>query len=306
MGKINSLWVEKYRPIDLENYICSDSTRNTIETYIKNQDIPHLMLVSKKPGTGKTTLGKLLVKNIDCDCLYINAADERSIDVMRDKVGAFASSNTFKSLKIVILDEASNLLQASQVLLLNMIETYSLKTRFILTGNYIERFIDPLRSRCTELDLSPPPKKIIAKHLANILDKESIKYELEDIVKVINKFYPDFRKIINYSQKFSLNGTLELDNKAELSEDYNKDILKELSKPKPNFTTIRQIISDSGYSEFDDLYRFLYDNSSTFIPGKEGQLSYIINEHIYQSNFRLDKEINIASCIAKIIELKLN
>jgi DNA polymerase III delta prime subunit len=263
------------------------------------------MLVGK-PGSGKTTLGKLLVKNIDCDCLYINAADERSIDVMRDKVGAFASSNTFKSLKIVILDEASNLLQASQVLLLNMIETYSLKTRFILTGNYIERFIDPLRSRCTELDLSPPPKKIIAKHLTNILDKESIKYELEDIVKVINKFYPDFRKIINYSQKFSLNGTLELDNKAELSEDYNKDILKELSKPKPNFTTIRQIISDSGYSEFDDLYRFLYDNSSTFIPGKEGQLSYIINEHIYQSNFRLDKEINIASCIAKIIELKLN
>jgi DNA polymerase III delta prime subunit len=305
MKREHTIWNELYRPNSVESYICNDDLKSQLESYISNQDIPHLMLVGK-PGSGKTTLGKLLVKNIDCDCLYINAADERSIDVMRDKVGAFASSNTFKSLKIVILDEASNLLQASQVLLLNMIETYSLKTRFILTGNYIERFIDPLRSRCTELDLSPPPKKIIAKHLANILDKESIKYELEDIVKVINKFYPDFRKIINYSQKFSLNGTLELDNKAELSEDYNKDILKELSKPKPNFTTIRQIISDSGYSEFDDLYRFLYDNSSTFIPGKEGQLSYIINEHIYQSNFRLDKEINIASCIAKIIELKLN
>ena len=218
MKREHTIWNELYRPNSVESYICNDDLKSQLESYISNQDIPHLMLVGK-PGSGKTTLGKLLVKNIDCDCLYINAADERSIDVMRDKVGAFASSNTFKSLKIVILDEASNLLQASQVLLLNMIETYSLKTRFILTGNYIERFIDPLRSRCTELDLSPPPKKIIAKHLANILDKESIKYELEDIVKVINKFYPDFRKIINYSQKFSLNGTLELDNKAELSED---------------------------------------------------------------------------------------
>ena len=305
MKKEHTLWVERYRPTSVENYICNDDLKSQLDSYIVNQDIPHLMLVGRA-GAGKTTLAKLLSKNIDCDCLYINAADERSMDVMRDKVGAFASANTFKPLKIVILDEASNLLQASQVLLLNMIETYSLKTRFILTGNYIERFIDPLRSRCTELDLSPPSKKVIAKHLVNILDTESIKYELDNVAKIINKFYPDFRKIVNYSQKFSLKGTLELDNKAELSEDYNKEVLKELTKPKPNWSTIRQIISDSGHSEFDDLYRFLYDNASTFIPGKEGQLSYIINEHIYQSNFRIDKEINLMSAISSIINLKLN
>ena len=130
------------------------------------------VLLIGETGTGKTSLGKLITKNIDCDYLYINATDERSIDVMRDKVGAFAAAGTFKPLKIVILDEATHILQASQVILLNMMETYSLTTRFILTGNYPERLIEPLRSRCQEFDLSPPTKKVLAQHISTILDKE--------------------------------------------------------------------------------------------------------------------------------------
>jgi DNA polymerase III delta prime subunit len=185
-----------------------------------------------------------------------------------------------------------------------MIETYSAKTRFILTGNYIERFIEPIISRCTELDLSPPEKKVIAKHMVSILEKENIEYELGDVAKIINQFYPDFRRIINYIQKSSLTGTLTIDTKAISSSDYTKEVLDELSKPKPNFNTLRQIIANSGYSEFDELFRFLYDNATKYSPGNEGQIAFIINTHLYQAQFRVDKEINVASCLNAIIELK--
>ena len=144
--RLHTILNEKYRPDTLEGYICQDDIKTKFKEFIKQQDIPHLLFAGK-PGAGKTTIAKILVKNIDCDYLYINATDERSIDVMRDKVGTFAAAGSFKPLKIVILDEATHILQASQVILLNMMETYSLTTRFILTGNYPERLIDPLRSQ---------------------------------------------------------------------------------------------------------------------------------------------------------------
>ena len=129
--RLHTILNEKYRPDTLEGYICKDEYKTKFNEFIQNQDIPHLLLAGK-PGSGKTTLAKILVKNIDCDYLYLNATDERSIDIMRDKVGAFAAAGSFKPLKIVILDESTHILQASQVVLLNMMETYSLTTRFIL------------------------------------------------------------------------------------------------------------------------------------------------------------------------------
>jgi len=169
--RLHTILNEKYRPDTLEGYICKDDVKVKFQEFIDKQDIPHLLFAGK-PGAGKTTIAKILVKNIDCDYLYINATDERSMDVMRDKVGSFAAAGSFKPLKIVILDEATHILQASQVVLLNMMETYSLTTRFILTGNYPERLIEPLRSRCQEFDLAPPTKKVVAQHISTILDKQ--------------------------------------------------------------------------------------------------------------------------------------
>jgi len=301
MKKEHTLWVERYRPTSVENYICNGDLKSQLDSYIVNQDIPHLMLVGRA-GAGKTTLAKLLSKNIDCDCLYINAADERSMDVMRDKVGAFASANTFKPLKIVILDEASNLLQASQVLLLNMIETYSLKTRFILTGNYIERFIDPLRSRCTELDLSPPSKKVIAKHIDNILNIENIKHTPEDVVSIIKKFYPDFRRIINACQKYTVNNEIKLDSSLTVSDDYKDSILNELKKPNlKSFNTIRQVLTDADLSDYTDLYRFLYDTVDQYAKDA-GLITIIIEEYKYHSIVRVDQELCFMVCVSKILK----
>ena len=237
--KLHTILNEKYRPDTLEGYICKDEIKSKFEEFIQQQDIPHLLFAGK-PGAGKTTIAKILVKNIDCDYLYINATDERSIDIMRDKVGAFAAAGSFKPLKIVILDEATHILQASQVILLNMMETYSLTTRFILTGNYPERLIEPLRSRCQEFDLSPPTKKVVAQHISTILDKEEIEYEIPDLVTIVNKFYPDFRKIINNCQKYTVDGALKLGKLSNTDDNYKESILEELKKPSnKSFNNIR-------------------------------------------------------------------
>jgi len=300
--RLHTILNEKYRPDTLEGYICKDEVKAKFQEFIDNQDIPHLLFAGK-PGAGKTTLAKILVNNIDCDFLYINATDERSIDIMRDKVGAFAAAGSFKPLKIVILDEATHILQASQVILLNMMETYSLTTRFILTGNYAERLIEPLRSRCQEFDLSPPSKKIVAQHISVILDKEEVEYEVQDLVTLVNKFYPDFRKIINNCQKYTVDGILTLDNSVNLTDDYQVKVLDELKKPSiKSFNLIRQIIANSEVESFESLYRFLYDKLSEYAKGNEGYIICILEEHQHHSVVVLDKEINIMSCLAKILE----
>lgn len=304
--KEHTILVEKYRPDTLEGFICINEYKEKFNSFIEKQDIPHLLFAGK-PGSGKTTIAKILVNNIDCDYLYINATDERSIDVMRDKVGGFASAGSFKPLKIVILDEATHILQASQVILLNMIETYSLTTRFILTGNYPERLIEPLRSRLQEFDLVPPSKKHVALHISDILDKEKINYSDEDLVKIINKHYPDLRKCINTCQKYTIDGELKLDSSINKVENYQEQILEELKKPSyKSFNNIRQIIANSEANSFEELYRFLYDKTNEYSKGNEGEITCCIEEHLYHANFVLDKEINICACISRILSILKN
>jgi DNA polymerase III delta prime subunit len=301
-NKKHTILNEKYRPNSLDTYICTEENKVKFQEFIDNQDIPHLLFAGK-PGAGKTTLAKILVNNIDCDYLYINATDERSMDVMRDKVGKFASSGTFKPLKVVILDEATHILQASQVILLNMMETYSLTTRFILTGNYPERLIEPLRSRCQEFDLQPPTKKIIAKHIDSILNQENIEHTVDDIVMLVKKFYPDFRKIINNCQKYTINGVLKLDNLSGADNEYQDKVLEQLMSKKPELNNIRQIIANSEVDEFTDLFRFLFDNLEKYSKGKDGEIIMEINTYQYYSNFRMDQEINIMCLISKILQI---
>ena len=225
---------------------------------------------------------------------------------MRDKVGSFASAGSFKPLKIVILDEATHILQASQVMLLNMMETYSINTRFILTGNYPERLIEPLHSRCQEFDLEPPSKKVIAKHVDNILNIEDIKHTPEDVVSIIKKFYPDFRRIINACQKYTVNNEIKLDSSITVSDDYKNQILETLKNPKSNpFNTVRQILADADLSDYTDLYRFLYDNIDEYTKNNVGEIIILIEEYRYHSVVRIDQEICFCALISKIISILL-
>lgn len=302
--KKHTLLNELYRPDTLEGYLSTPELKVKLEEYIKNQDIPMLGFFGLQ-GSGKTTLAKILVKNINCDYLLLNATEDRSMESIKEKVGSFASSNSFKPLKVVILDEATHMLQASQVLLLNMIEQFSLKTRFILTGNYPERLIPALRSRLQEFPLAPPTKKQLAEHVSNILDKEEIEYELKDLAFIVNRCYPDIRKTINTCQKFTIDNKLVVDQNEVIAEDeYINKIIAELKKPSiKSFNNIRQLIADSGAGDFDSVYKQLYDRLNEYAVGFEGSVTCILEEIMFHRNFRVDQEICLMTCISKILEI---
>ena len=305
MEKSHSLLVEKYRPTKLESFVGNENIKKSIAQYISQNDIQNFIFYGSA-GCGKTTLAKLIVKNLDCDFLYINASEERGIETIRDKVSGFASVASFKPLKVIILDEADFLTIQAQASLRNVIETFSRSTRFILTCNYVERIIDPLQSRCQTLKIIPPNKKEVAKHLAWILEEENIEFNIEDLVPIINQFYPDLRKCLNTIQLSTQDNKLVIDKSILVSSNYMNSILEELSKKSPNWKTIRQIVANSGAQDFEELFRFLYDNSSIYAKGNEGMVTIHINEYSYQSNFRIDKEINLMGLIARLIELKSN
>jgi len=195
----NSLWVEKYRSQKLEDYVGNDHLKDVMAKYITSNDINNMIFYGPA-GTGKTTLAKLLVNNLDCEYLYINASDERGIETIRDKVSGFASTMSFKPLKVVILDEADFLTIQAQASLRNVIETFSKSTRFILTCNYVERIIDPLQSRCQVLKIVPPSKGEVAKHLFKILSQENVQHSTDHLRDLVNQYYPDVRKMLNVCQ----------------------------------------------------------------------------------------------------------
>ena len=305
----NSLLVEKYRPSKLENYVGNENIKKSISKYLEQNDILNLIFYGQA-GTGKTTLAKLCVQNLDCDHLYINASDERGIETIRDKVQSFASVASFKPLKVVILDEADFLTIQAQASLRNIIETFSRTTRFIMTCNFVERIIDPLQSRCQVLKIVPPTKKDVAKHLHWICNEESITHELNDLVPLVNQYYPDLRKCINTIQLSTIDGGannlyLNLDQSVLVSSNYIDKVIAEL-KGKADFKNIRQIIADANVDDFDELFKTLYERASEYLPNKEGTAAILINEHQYKANFRIDKEINTMSLIQNLINNKTN
>ncbi len=301
--KVNTLWVEKYRSADLNSYVGNETIKTTVDKYIKQNDIQNFLFYGPA-GTGKTTLAKLIVNNLDCEHLYINASDERGIDTIRDKVSSFAGAASFAPLKVIILDEADFLTIQGQAALRNVIETYSRTTRFILTCNFVERIIDPLQSRCQVLKIVPPSKQDIAYHLVNIFKQEEVDCAADDLKLVVNQFYPDLRKMLNTLQLSIQDNEVVLDKSILVSSNYMTQVLKELKNAKPNWREIRQIIANANVSDFEELYRYLYDNASVYANGMEGMVAIYINEYSYQSNFRIDKEINAMALIQKLIELK--
>jgi len=300
--KENTLFNEKFRPTTLEHFVGNQHVKDTIQRFLDQNDIPN-MLFYAPAGTGKTTLAKIIVKNLDCDYLMLNASDENGIDTIRDKVKGFASAASWKGIKVVILDEADFITIQGQAALRNVIETFSRSTRFILTCNFIERIIDPLQSRCQTLKIVPPTKQDVYNHLTWILaDQLNLSYTPEDLKSLILKYYPDMRKMLNVLQMSVKDDAIVLDETVLTSNNYIKEVLKELAGKK-KWLTIRQIIADSNVKDFEELYRNLFEHAPKYAPGKEGMITIILNEHLYQANFRIDKEINVMSAIAKIIDV---
>jgi DNA polymerase III delta prime subunit len=291
----HTLWTEKYRSQTLDQYIGNTELKTTIQSWIQKNDIPHLLLYGKA-GTGKTTLAKLITSNIDCDMMYINASDENGIDTIRDKVKSFASSSSFRPLKVVILDESDYLTINAQASLRNVIETFSAKTRFILTCNYVERIIEPLQSRCQAFKIETLSKPLIARHLAGMLDEENTEYNLSDISAIITNFYPDIRKIINVTQQNVINGKLTL---TAASTKFDISEVVSLIKSSNGFKSVRQYLVDNGISDFEPMYRALYEELGV----DNGLITMTLADYQFKHATVVDKEINFMACIASIINI---
>jgi replication factor C small subunit len=299
----HTIWTEKYRPDVLENYIGNDVIKAKLEEYIQTQDIPHLLFYGTA-GTGKTTAAKILVKNIDCDYMFINASDERGIDTVRDKIKGFASTVGFATLKIVVLDEADFLGREAQPALRNMMEAHAASTRFILTANYVERIIDPLVSRTQVYKLTPPSKKDVAKKLADILKNENIEYDTKTIAQIVNVYYPDIRKIINTAQLQSRDGKLQVSVDELIGQDVKLKVVDALTSNltlKDKVTEIRKIVADAQIQDFTELYRVLFDYVEQYAPNKISQAIIAIGDGCRWDSQVIDKEINFITVLHTIL-----
>ena len=300
-GLSHSLWVEKYRPTDLSTYIGNEHLREKVGVYLESGDVPHLLLYGRA-GTGKTTLAKIITKNIDCDYLYVNASDENKIDDVRNKIKTFAASVGFKDLKVVILDECDYLTPNAQAALRNLMETFSKHCRFILTCNYVERIIDPIQSRCQPYKIVPPSRKDVAKQMVHILDSEDVSYNLDDVALIVNAVYPDIRRVINSAQRQVVDGKLKVDINSVIQNDYKVKLLESLT-PNIKMSSIRQLLADNSVTDYNELYKLLYDEIETYSNGKVAECILAIAEGQYQDVQVVDKEINFMSTIVKLLRI---
>ena len=294
------LFVEKYRPKNLDNFVGDSTIRTKIQEYLNTGKLQNLLLFGPA-GTGKTSLAKLIVGQLGADHLYINASDERGIDTIRDKIIPFASSIGFNGLKVVILDESDYLTAQAQATLRNVMESFSASCRFILTCNYLDRIISPLQSRCMAFGITPPSKKEVGQHVLQICESEGINYTKEDLGQVIITHYPDIRKILNTLQGSLKDNQLVLDTKSLKNTDFENKVVNGLKNKTP-LKDIRQIIADSGATQFESLFRCLYDNVEEYTTNI-GEAIIIISQYQYEYSFVIDKEICVAAMLNKLLKL---
>lgn len=298
----HSLWVERYRPDKFEDFIGSETIKETLKLWLEKKDIPHLLFYSS-PGTGKTSIGKMLVNLIPCDHLLINASDENGVDDIRNKVQDFCMTMGMQPLKIMFLDEADRLTPDAQGILRNLMESYSHSTRFILTCNYKDKIAPAIWSRCQTFEVKPVSKPDIMKHLVGILQKENVKFDPKDVAFIVASYFPDMRKMINFAQQSSINGELKIAKATSEDHDYKTKLVELLKTPNKAgvFTEIRQLVADASFSNYEEVYRYLFDHVNDYAAGKQAEVILNIAEAVYQSALVFEREITFVAAMHKLL-----
>ncbi len=303
------LWVEKYRPKTIEECILPESIKKTFLDFLDKGEVPNLLLAGPA-GCGKTTVAKALCNQLGVDVYVINGSDEgRFLDTVRNNAKNFASTVSFSSEakhKVIIIDEADNTTPDVQLLLRASIEEFSNNCRFIFTCNYKNKIIEPLHSRCAvvEFGIKGKAKQEIAaaffNRLNSILDKERIEADKKVLAQLINKHFPDWRRVLNECQRYSVGGKIDSGILATFSDVAVNDLLQNL-KAK-NFTEVRKWVVDNLDNDTGVLLRRIYDTLYTaLVPGSIPAAVLIIAKYQYQIAFVADQEINMLACLTEIM-----
>ena len=308
--QLKNIWVEKYRPTKLADMVLSDSLRAFVEECRTKGEIPNMLFVGNA-GTGKTTLAKVIVSEIlDAQYLYINASEKNGIDEVRTSILTFAQTKSIDGkIKVIFLDEFDNFTDAGQRALRNVMEEYAGNTRFILTGNYLHRIIQPIQSRCQVFTDFTPPVGEYGKRIALILRQEGVQVQpqqIDRLKEVIRYHYPDLRRIINYVQKSVINGTLTISEVIN-NEGFAQEILERITN-KEDLMSLRKVVIESeqtfgnDYPKLlKDLFNAVYKSS---IPEDKKRLALLqVSDSLYKSALVMDQEINFFSCLIALSQL---
>jgi len=302
------LWVEKYRPKTIKEYVFRDETqKKQIEGWIKDKSIPHL-LFSGSAGIGKTTLAKVLLNELEVneyDVLEINASRTNSVEDVRDKIVNFVQMLPFGAFKVVLLDEADYLSPNAQAALRGVMEEYHTTSRFILTCNYPNRIIPALHSRCQGFHISKVDQTEFAARVATILIEEGIEPDLNTLDTFVKATYPDLRKCINMCQMNSTTGKLLPPAKGDTGEqDYKLDMV-ELFKSGKIAEARKLVCAQARPEEMEDIFRWCYDNIDVFSKDedKQDQAVLIIKQGLVDHSFVADPEINMSATLIKLARL---
>ena len=304
----NTLWVEKFRPKQIEDCILPNEIKTMFQSIVDSGEIPNLLLTGS-PGIGKTTVAKALCNQLDCDSIMINGSDEgRMIDTLRTTVVNYASTVSLSGgKKVIIIDEADYMNKDSvQPALRGVIEEFSKNCRFIFTCNFKNRIIPALHSRCSVVDfvISKDSKPVVAMEMMEntkrILAEESVKYDEKILADLIMKYFPDFRRVINELQKYSLNGVID-DGILKLSSDENFNELFVALKGK-NFSGMRKWVAQNIDNDHVRLYRQIYDTlNNRFEKRSIPQAVLTIADYSYKSAFVADQEVNMVACLTELM-----
>jgi len=301
-----SVWYERYKPNCIEDLVLPDEIKTKLQGYVDKQDIPALGLFSSNPGTGKSSTAHAIIKEIDGEALWINASMEKGIDVLRGKVAKFASQSSFDdNIKIVVMDEFDHFSKDGQAAFRGFIDEFNQNCRFIFTGNYKEKIIEPLLDRLEVYDFNSFSKeemvKPIFERLRWVLDNENVQYDPKAVVPVINTYYPRIRSMVGALQKFSKDGVFQV-SENELDDVNVFDKVMNVVTPKSYTDMITEV---NKLNAPENMYSYLYNNASKYFkPETYPNVVLIIAKYQHMSDSVRDKNLNLSACLTELMKLR--